>query len=101
MTEDKQQEKALEVTFPEDLRGGRYCNNMVVAHSREEFVMDFMMVAHPAGAVTARIIMSPGHLKRTISALQDNLKKYEDKFGSIKEAVEPPTEKGKLGFRPQ
>ena len=35
--------------------------------------------------------MSPGHMKRMISAMQDNLSKYEQKFGSIKESDEPET----------
>jgi len=43
------------------------------------------------------VIMSPGHMKRTVSALQDNLKKYEEVIGKIQEAPQP---KGKLGFQP-
>jgi len=95
-----EQKKPQEITviFPEQLRGGVYCNNMVVAHTKEEFIMDFMMVAPPVGAVTARVVISPGHMKRVISALQDNLKKYEDRFGKITAAEEPPISKGKLGF---
>jgi len=93
---EQTQPKEIKVEFPSNLRGGVYCNNMVVAHTREEFIMDFMMLAPPAGAVTARVIMSPGHMKRTIAALQENLKKYEEKFGKIQEAAEPP--KGKIGF---
>lgn len=54
-----------------------------LGHTREEFVMDFMMIAPPAGAVTARVIISPRHMKRVISTLQGNLKKYEDKFGKV------------------
>lgn len=95
-----EQKKPQEITviFPEQLRGGVYCNNMVVAHTKEEFIMDFMMVAPPVGAVTARVVISPGHMKRVIFALQDNLKKYEDRFGKITAAEEPPISKGKLGF---
>lgn len=92
-----EQKKPQEITviFPEHLRGGVYCNNMFVTHTKEEFIMDFMMVAPPIGAVTARVVISPGHMKRVIFALQDNLKKYEDKFGKITAAEEPA--KGKLG----
>lgn len=93
---EEQKPTEIKVDFPQNVRGGVYCNNMVVAHTREEFVMDFMMILPPLGTVTARVIMSPGHMKRTISALQTNLKNYEDKFGKIQEAPEPS--KGKLGF---
>ena len=90
--------KEVKVTFPESLRGGVYANNMFVSHTREEFILDFMMITPPAGAVTARVVTSPGHMKRIVSALAENLKKYESKFGKIKEAAEPP--KPTIGFHP-
>ncbi|MFX1476365.1 MAG: DUF3467 domain-containing protein [Promethearchaeota archaeon] len=87
--------KEIKVNFPHQLQGGAYANNMLVIHTKEEFVMDFLMVAPPTGAVTARVIISPGHMKRIIAALQENVKKYEQKFGSIAAAEEP---KGTIGF---
>lgn len=91
-----QPQKQIQVAFPDHLKGGVYCNNMVVNHTKEEFIMDFMMVAPPAGAITARVIMSPGHMKRMVTALQNNLKRYETNFTKIEEAPEPG--KGKIGF---
>jgi len=95
MSEQKQQQE-VKVTFPEHLKGGVYCNSMFVAHSREEFIMDFLMVAPPAGSVVSRVVMSPGHMKRVVAALQDNITKYEKNIGKIQEAAEPV--KGKIGF---
>jgi len=93
----RQEQQEIKVNFPEPLRGGVYCNNMFVSHTREEFVMDFLMVAPPTGSVTARVIISPGHMKRVISALAINIGKYEEKYGNIRAAEEP---KGKIGFHP-
>jgi hypothetical protein len=95
MSEQKEQ-PPIRIAFPDQLKGGVYCNNMVVRHTKEEFIMDFMMIAPPAGAVTARVIMSPGHMKRMVKALQENLKRYEDNIGKIEEAPEPG--KGRIGF---
>ena len=89
------QPKEIKVNFPPQLQGGVYANNMLVIHTKEEFIMDFMMVVPPNGAVTSRVIISPGHMKRIINALQDNVKKYEASFGNIEAAEEP---KGKIGF---
>jgi hypothetical protein len=83
----------IKVNFPPNLHGGVYSNNMVVTHTKEEFILDFLMVAPPAGAVTARVIVSPGHMKRILAALQDNISKYEQTFGTIQIAEEP---KGKI-----
>jgi len=84
--------KKINVNFPEVLRGGVYANSMVVAHTREEFIRDFMMVAPPQGSVTARVVVSPGHLKRIVAALAENAGKYESKFGRIQQAQEPPSQ---------
>jgi len=93
--EGPQKPMEIQVTFPEDLKGGAYSNSMTVTHTREEFVLDFMMVAPPAGAVTARIVLSPGHVKRVVAALAENVRKYEGAHGTILTAQEP---QGKIGF---
>ena len=90
--------KEVKVAFPEGLRGGVYSNNMVIAHTKEEFILDFMMVTPPIGVVTARVITSPGHMKRMLSALKINLEKYEAKYGKLAEATEPPSPQ--IGFHP-
>ncbi len=88
----------VQVVFPDSLKGGVYSNFMVVTHTKEEFVLDFMLVVPPVGSVTARVITSPGHLKRMISALVQNVSKYEEKFGRVIAAEEPP--KPTMGFHP-
>ncbi len=92
--EDGQKPMEIQVMFPDHLKGGVYSNNMSITHTREEFVLDFLMVAPPAGSVTARIILSPGHAKRVVSALAENLRKYEETYGTIRAAEEPI---GKIG----
>ena len=92
--EGSQKPLEIQIMFPDHLRGGVYSNNMSIAHTREEFVLDFLMVAPPAGSVTARIILSPGHAKRVAAALVENLRKYEDTFGPLQAAEEP---RGKIG----
>lgn len=78
----------------EDLKGA-YSNLMQIFHTKEEFVLDFFLASPPEGILTSRVIMSSGHLKRMIKALQENVKKYEEKFGKIDEAEAP---KENIGF---
>ncbi|TET99997.1 MAG: DUF3467 domain-containing protein [Candidatus Stahlbacteria bacterium] len=87
--------KEIKIRFPENLQGGAYANNMALAFTKEEFIMDFMLVAPPAGSVTSRVIISPGHIKRIIKALQNSVDNYEKKFGKFEEAKEPT---GKIGI---
>jgi len=86
----EQQGPTIQVKLTDEVLGGVYSNSMQVTHTREEFVLDFMSIFPPAGKVNARVIISPGHMKRIILALQDNLRRYEAQFGPIHEAPEPP-----------
>jgi len=75
---------------------GVYSNFMEIKHTKEEFCLDFLNIFPPIGAMTARIIMSPGHFKRMLRAMGDSLGKYENGYGEVKEAEEP--EKPNMGF---
>lgn len=90
-------QKQIQIKISDEVLKGAYANAMQVLHSQEEFVLDFMNLSpqQGVGIVNSRVIMSPGHLKRVISALQDNLKKYEERFGKIAEADAP----SELGFK--
>ena len=79
----------MPVKMPENVLPGVYSNQMLVRHTREEFVLDFLNLFPPPGVVNARVIVSPGHLKRMISALKGNLSRYEARFGPIIEAAVP------------
>jgi hypothetical protein len=75
----------------DELLGGAYSNAMSVMHTRDEFIMDCMTNFPPSSKVTARLVVSPTHMRRIISVLGDNLSQYEDKFGKIDDGA-PPTE---------
>lgn len=97
MTQQQKPPQEMKVKLPDEIRRGAYCNLMIVTHTKEEFIMDFILASPPEAVVTARVIMSPGHMKRTISALQGNMEKYEKQIGKIEAAPEPIT-KGRIGF---
>src|SRR5206468_5281747 len=79
----------MRVKITDEILRGIYANQMVVTHTKEEFLLDFVNAFPPEGIVNARIIISPGHLKRVIRALAENVRKYADRFGEIPEAAEP------------
>ncbi len=85
----------LQIKVPDSVLSGVYSNQMLVSHTREEFVLDFVNLFPPGGVVNARVIVSPGHLKRMIAALRENLGRYERAHGAIPEAA-PPADLSKL-----
>lgn len=81
--------EGLEIRIADEELKGRYSNLLRITHTRDEFVLDFINLVPPQGMVTARLITSPGHLKRILHALSTNLARYEEAFGPIQEAAEP------------
>ena len=88
----KEQPK-LDINLSEDIAQGIYSNLAIITHSNAEFILDFvaMMPGVPKANVRSRIVMTPQNIKRLLNALADNIKKYEEKNGVIKEtAIEIP-----------
>ncbi|HLF56072.1 MAG TPA: DUF3467 domain-containing protein [Thermoanaerobaculia bacterium] len=83
-------EGAFEIKISDEELKGRYSNLLRITHTREEFILDFIQIVPPQGVVTARVVTSPGHLKRIVRALAANLARYEENLGPIAEADEPP-----------
>jgi hypothetical protein len=85
----KGRKPAVNVKIEDEELKGRYSNLLRITHTREEFILDFINLVPPQGIVTARIVTSPGHLKRIIGALSSNLERYEQAFGPVREAPDP------------
>lgn len=83
------QNRRLDVKIGDEELKGRYANLVRVSHTREEFILDFINFVPPQGAVTARVMMSPGHVKRLVRALSENIQRYQSQFGDVVEAPEP------------
>jgi hypothetical protein len=91
--------KEIRVEMRKEVAGGVYANSLRISHTAEEFILDFIMIAPPAGDVTARVITSPGHMKRILSAMEENLATYEKKYGTIKPSAQPIQDQ-QIGFKP-
>lgn len=74
----------IPIVTGDEMSRGRYSNNMLVTHSPEEFIIDWLLNSPSGTHMVSRIIVSPGHMKRIINALAENMRKHESKFGSVK-----------------
>ncbi len=79
----------------EDLKG-RFTNLAQISHQEEHFIMDFFLIAPPAGQLVNRVITPPAHMKALANAINEQLKEYEKNFGKVKAAE---TNK-QIGFKP-
>ena len=96
MSTPEQGTNQIQIKANDERMKGEYANVMQVLHTKEEFVLDLLNVFPPTGTLNARIIVSPGHFKRMLAAMSENLGKYEAQFGKV-EASEAPT--NKIGFQ--
>jgi hypothetical protein len=93
----------INIKIEDQILKGVYSNLMFVSHTKEEFILDFLNAFGPQGIAVAKIITSPGHIKRIAAALTDNIKRYEEQFGKIESNTpaqsQPATsESSKFGF---
>ncbi|UKT62362.1 DUF3467 domain-containing protein [Pedobacter mucosus] len=84
--EEQQNENQLNIELSEEIAEGIFSNLAIITHSNTEFVLDFIRVMPglPKAKVKSRIILTPEHAKRLLTALEDNIQKFEDINGRIK-----------------
>jgi len=85
--ENKPENKSQQINIElgEKEAEGIYSNLAIITHSPAEFIIDFTRVVPgaPKAKVHARIITTPQHAKMLLNALQDNIDKFEKRFGEI------------------
>ncbi len=75
----------IQIQLDEPTAQGMYVNLALVNHTETEFTIDVMYLQpqQPKAKVRGRIISSPKHTKRLLLALQENIRRYEERFGAI------------------
>ncbi|TYA86753.1 DUF3467 domain-containing protein [Seonamhaeicola marinus] len=89
---DKPKQGQINIELDEKVAEGTYSNLAIINHSVSEFVVDFIniMPGVPKNKVKSRIILTPQHAKRLLKALADNVNKFENAHGEIKDYEQPP-----------
>ncbi len=93
MTEENSPKKKGEVRISasSEKASGEYCNAAAIRHSRSEFILDFVFRFGNEGHLVSRVVTNPQHAKALLVALQDNIDKYEKKFGPLAAEAQPQT----------
>ncbi|MGQ1891701.1 DUF3467 domain-containing protein [Thermophagus sp. OGC60D27] len=76
----------MKIELNPDVAQGIYSNLAIISHSPSEFVIDFarIMPGIPKASVKSRIVLTPEHAKRLLQALSDNVARFEEIYGTIK-----------------
>lgn len=83
-------EGQIQIELNNETAEGTYSNFVIVSHSDSEFILDFARIipGKPKAKVHSRVIMNPKHCKLFLNALNDNVTKFESKFGKISDEVD-------------
>lgn len=89
---NQQQPGQINIELDEKVAEGIYSNLAIINHSPSEFVLDFVtiMPGVPKSKVKSRIILTPQHAKRLFKALGENIHRFEQAHGEIKDSEHPP-----------
>lgn len=89
---NKPQKGQINIELDEKVAQGIYSNLAIINHSVSEFVLDFItiMPGVPKSKVKSRIILTPQHAKRLAKALNENVKRFENAHGEVKDYDKPP-----------
>lgn len=87
MQNNEQPQNQLNIELSEEMAEGVYSNLAIITHSTAEFVLDFinLMPNSPKAKVKSRVILAPQHAKRLMKALMENVSKFEQTHGQIKD----------------
>src|SRR3954469_23448462 len=85
--QNNQQPQQIDIELSEEIAEGIYSNLAIITHSQSEFVVDFIkiMPGVPKARVKSRILLTPQHAKRLAKALAENIQKFEQTNGKIKD----------------
>ncbi len=91
MTDNNPQQGQINIELDEKIAEGIYSNLAIINHSHSEFVLDFvtLMPGVPKAKVKSRIILTPQHAKRLLSAIAENIQRFEKAHGEIKDSDQP------------
>jgi hypothetical protein len=73
----------------------------MIQHHAEEFTLNFVYVFPNGthGKLMSSVIVSPGHAKRIMRALEENIRRFEAQHGPIKDGPEgAPVPGANIGF---
>ena len=82
MSGNQESNQRISIHFPDELKRGAYANTVNINFTREEFILDFILLAPGSASVTSRVVMHPFNVRRMLTALAENLKRYETQMGA-------------------
>ncbi len=76
----KDAKQSIKLLVNPDVQKGIYSNVALIHHTKNEYIMDFLLQIGGEAQLVSRIILSPDHMKALRKAIDQNIEKYENEF---------------------
>ncbi len=103
MNMENENKNQINIEITDEIAEGIYSNLAMISHSPTEFVVDFVRIMPnaPKAKVKSRIVLTPQHAKRFCKAMMENIKRYEQTFGTIQEPEQDHVPPYNIGGTPK
>lgn len=79
----------LQISADPETARGVFSNLVLIQHTREEFILDFLLNTPADTRLQTRVVITPAHAKRLAAALKENVDRYESGGGFQAANTEP------------
>jgi len=74
----------MNILINPEAQKGVYSNVTLIHHTKNEFIMDFLLQFGGEAQLVSRIILSPAHMILLQKAINQNIEKYKNEYGDHK-----------------
>ena len=85
----------ISARVPEQVASGTFSTGAIVLQGPNEFVIEYLLSLTRPHQVAARVIVPQAVVPQMMTALRDNISKFENRFGDIPKLPKPPEQKRK------
>ena len=80
----KETKQPMNILINPEAQKGVYSNVALIHHTKNEFIMDFLLQFGGEAQLVSRIILSPAHMILLQKAINQNIANYKNEYGDCK-----------------
>ena len=80
----KETKQPMNILVNLEAQKGVYSNVALIHHTKNEFIMDFLLQLGGEAQLVSRVILSPVHMAALQKAINQNIEKYKNEYGDHK-----------------
>ena len=80
VTQKSDTKQPVKILVQPEIQKGVYSNVALIHHTKNEFIVDFLLQFGGEAQLVSRVILSPPHMRALQDAINQNIKKYDEEY---------------------